>query len=46
MRCDFSTTKHEEEVSLDEQVVPQKDMFQYMASMLQKDCDINEDVSH
>ena len=46
MRCGFSTTKHEEEVSLDGQVVPQKDTFQYLGSMLQKDGDIDEDVSH
>uniref|UniRef100_A0A0A9T8F9 Uncharacterized protein n=1 Tax=Arundo donax TaxID=35708 RepID=A0A0A9T8F9_ARUDO len=45
MRCDFSTTRHEEEeVSLDGQVVPQKDTFRYLGSMLQKDGDIDEDV--
>src|ERR1041385_8213199 len=48
MRCGFSTTNHveEEEVSLEGQVVPQKDTFQYLGSMLQKDGDIDEDVSH
>ena len=48
MRCGFSTTRHEEEeeVSLDGQVVPQKDTFRYLGSMLQKDGDIDEDVSH
>ena len=46
MRCGFNTTKHEEEVSLDGQVVPQKDTFRYLGSMLQKDGDIDEDVSH
>jgi len=48
MRCGFSTTRHEEEeeVSLDGQVVPQKDIFRYLGSMLQKDGDIDEDVSH
>ena len=34
MRCGFSTTRHEEEVSFDGQVVPQKDTFQYLGSML------------
>ena len=48
MTCGFSTTRHEEEeeVSLDGQVVPQKDTVRYLESMLQKDGDINEDVSH
>ena len=32
MRCGFSTTRHEEEVSFDEQVVHQKDTFQYLGS--------------
>jgi hypothetical protein len=27
-------------------VVPKKDTFRYLGSMLQKDVDINEDVSH
>jgi hypothetical protein len=47
MRCSFSTTRHEEgEVSLDGQVVPEKDTFRYLGSMLQKDGDIDADVSH
>jgi len=47
MRCSFSTSRHEEEeVSLDGQVVPEKDTFRYLGSMLQKDGDIDEDVSH
>ena len=48
MRCGFSTTRHEEEeeVSLDGQLVPQKDTFPYLGSMLQKDGDIDEDVNH
>ena len=47
MRCDFSTTRHEEdEVCLDGQVIPQKDTFRYLGSMLQKDGEIDEDVSH
>ena len=45
MRCGFSTTKHEE-VSLDGQVIPQQDTFRHLRSMLQKDGDIDEDVSH
>uniref|UniRef100_A0A0A9HQY0 Reverse transcriptase domain-containing protein n=1 Tax=Arundo donax TaxID=35708 RepID=A0A0A9HQY0_ARUDO len=46
MRCGFSTTTHEEEVSLDRHVVPQKDTFRYLGSILQKNSDINEDMSH
>jgi hypothetical protein len=46
MRCGFSTTTREEEVSLDGQVVPRKDTFRYLGSMLQKDGDIDEDVNH
>src|SRR3954447_15712393 len=48
MRCGFCTTNNgeEEEVSLEGQVVPQKDTFRYLGSMLQKDGDIDEDVSH
>ncbi|AQK67802.1 Retrovirus-related Pol polyprotein LINE-1 [Zea mays] len=34
------------DVSLDGQVVPKKDTFRYLGSMLQKDGDIDEDVSH
>ena len=35
MRCDFSTTTREEEhISLEGQVVPRKDTFQYLGSML------------
>ncbi|PWZ56166.1 hypothetical protein Zm00014a_032155 [Zea mays] len=34
------------DVSLDGQVVPKKDTFHYLGSMLQKDGDIDEDVSH
>jgi hypothetical protein len=33
-------------VRLDGQVVPKKDTFCYLRSMLQKNGDINEDVSH
>jgi hypothetical protein len=45
MRCNFSTTRHEEgDVSLDGQVVAKKDTFQYLGSMLQKNGNIDEDV--
>ena len=47
MRCGFSTTRHlEEEVSLDGQLVPRKDTFRYLGSMLYKDGDSDENVSH
>ena len=46
MMCGFSTTKRGEEVSLDGQVVPQKDTFRYLGLMLQKDGGIDEDVNH
>ena len=47
MRCDCgTTTREEEDVSLEGQVLPRKDTFQYLGSMLQRDRDIDEDVSH
>jgi hypothetical protein len=47
MKCDFSAiTQEEGDVRLDGQVVPKKDTFRYLGSMLQKDGDIDEDVSH
>jgi hypothetical protein len=47
MKCDFSTTRQEKgDVRLDGQVVSKKDTFRYLGSMLQKDGDIDEDVSH
>jgi hypothetical protein len=47
MKCDFSaTTQEEEDLRLDGQVVPKKDTFCYLRSMLQKNGDIDEDVSH
>ena len=46
MRYDFGTTTREEDISLEGQVVPRKDTFRYLGSMLQKDGDIDEDVSH
>jgi hypothetical protein len=47
MNCDFSATTQEEgDVRLDGQVVPKKDTFRCLGLMLQKDRDIDEDVSH
>jgi hypothetical protein len=47
MKCDFSATTQEEgDVRLDGQVVPKKDTFHYLGSMLQKDEDIDEDLSY
>jgi hypothetical protein len=47
MKGDFSATTQEEgDVRLDGQVVPKKDTFRYLWSMLQKDGDIDEDLSH
>jgi hypothetical protein len=47
MKCDFSaTTQEEEDVRLDGQMVPKKDTFPYLGLMLQKNGDIDEDVSH
>ena len=38
MRCDFGTTTQEEEdIGLEGQVVPRKDIFRYLLSMLQRD---------
>jgi hypothetical protein len=47
MKCDFSaTTQDEGDVRLDGQVVPKKDIFRYLGSMLQNDGGIDEDLSH
>jgi hypothetical protein len=47
MKCDFSAIIQEEgDVRLDGQVIPNKDTFRYLGSMLQKNEDIDEDVSH
>jgi hypothetical protein len=47
MKCDFSATTLEEgDVRLDDQVVTKKDTFCYLRLMLQKDEDIDEDLSH
>jgi hypothetical protein len=43
---DFDTSAHEEGyISLEGQVVLRKDTFSYLWSMLQRDEDIDEDVS-
>jgi hypothetical protein len=47
MKYDFGATMLEEgDVRLDGQVVPKKDTFHYLGSMLQKDGNIDEDLSH
>jgi hypothetical protein len=47
MKCDFSAiTQEKRDVRLDGQVVHKKDTFRYFGSMLQKDGDIDKDVSH
>jgi hypothetical protein len=47
MKYDFSATTQEEgNVRLDGQVIPKKDIFRYLGSMLQKNGDIDDDVSH
>jgi hypothetical protein len=46
MKSDFSATMQEEgDVTLDGQLVPRKDTFHYLGSMLQKNRDSDEDVS-
>ena len=47
MRWDFGNATYEEgKVSLEGQVVPKKDTFCYLGSMLRKDGDIDADVCH
>jgi hypothetical protein len=46
MRYDFRTTHEEGDVSLQDQVVHTKDIFRYLGSILQRNKDIDEDVSH
>jgi hypothetical protein len=47
IKCDFSASTQEEgDVRLDGLVVPKKDTFRYLGSMLQKNGGIDEDVSH
>jgi hypothetical protein len=47
IKSDFSATiKEEVDVRLDGQMVPKKDTFHYLESMLQENGDIDKDVSH
>ena len=47
MRYDFGGAAQEEgDVSLEGQAVPKKDTFRYLGQMLQRDEDIDTDVSH
>jgi hypothetical protein len=47
MRCQFSgENSDDEDVSLDGRVVPMNDTFRYLGSMLQREGEIDEDVSH
>jgi hypothetical protein len=47
IKCDFSATTQEEgDVRLDGQMVPKRDTFRYLGLMLQKDGDIDENLSH
>jgi hypothetical protein len=47
MRCQLSSDNLDDrDVNLDRQVVPMKDAFWYLISMLQNDKVIDEDVSH
>jgi hypothetical protein len=47
IKCNFSaTTQEEEDVRLDGHVVPKKDTFCYFGLMLQKDEDIDKNVSY
>jgi hypothetical protein len=47
MKRDFNASTQEEgDVRLNSQVVPKKDTFRYLGSMLQKDRNIDEDLSH
>jgi hypothetical protein len=47
MKYDFSATTQEEgNVRLDDQVVPKKDTFRHLGSILQKNWNIDEDVSY
>jgi hypothetical protein len=46
MKCDFSAiTQEEGDVRLDCQVVSKKDTFRFLGLMLQKDGDVDEEVS-
>jgi hypothetical protein len=46
MKCDFSAITQEGDVRLNGQVIPKKDTFRYLGSMLQKNGDIDENVNH
>ena len=47
MRCEFSGVRLEDgNVTLARQVVPKRDTFRYLGSMLQSDGEIDDDVSH
>ena len=47
MRCEFRDVRSEDgDVTLAGQVVPRRDTFRYLGSMLQSDGEIDEDVSH
>jgi hypothetical protein len=46
MKYNFSATTQEGDVRLNGHVVPKKDTFRYLGSMIQKDGDIDEDLSH
>jgi hypothetical protein len=46
MKCDFSATTQEEMDAKLDQVVFKKDTFHYLRLILQKNRDIDEDVSH
>jgi hypothetical protein len=47
IRCDFGTTISEDgDVSLGGRVLPKKNTFRYLGSMLQRDGDIDEYVNH
>ena len=47
MRCEFSGVRSDDgDVTLAGQVVPRRDTFRYLGSMLQRDDEIDENVSH
>jgi hypothetical protein len=46
MKYDFGTPTHEEDFSLNGQVVLRNDTYRYLWSMLHRDVEIDEDVSH
>ncbi|XP_026399339.1 uncharacterized protein LOC113295211 [Papaver somniferum] len=47
LRCDFEDTKPDAgEVLLDGKIVPRKESFHYLGSMIKSDEDIREDIRH